>query len=408
MSFRNPTENVSPAARHNSGALPEQGKQPQFGARKIFYLLDSLNVGGTETQAVELACRLSARGHCITLGCLQARGPLFERVNRFNVRVCEFRPKGGIDSPGGFYQLLRLTAFLRREQFDVVHTHDLWSNLLGVPAAWLARVPAIISSRRDLSHFDWYQSWRRSWLRRIQNLSNVVLTNATPIRDSLIAEDEFAPEKLRVVHNGIDINRFSHELANRERLFPGAGDGKLVVLVANMHSDVKGHSSVIESAHSVVQEFPATRFVFVGDGEQRPAFERQVADLSLSESFIFLGHRDDIPAILAGCDVALLPSHAEGLSNAILEYMAAGLPTIASSVGGNAELVREGTTGLLVPPNDPQALAQALLRLLRAPDLAHRLGKDGHEFVERTFSFERLVKEVEELYRELLQGRSKA
>src|SRR5438270_1718552 len=229
MSFRNPTENVSPAARHNSGALPEQGKQPQFGARKIFYLLDSLNVGGTETQAVELACRLSARGHCITLGCLQARGPLFERVNRFNVRVCEFRPRGGIDSPGGFYQLLRLTAFLRREQFDVVHTHDLWSNLLGVPAAWLARVPAIISSRRDLSHFDWYQSWRRSWLRRIQNLSNVVLTNATPIRDSLIAEDEFAPEKLRVVHNGIDINRFRHELANRERLFPGVGDGKLVV-----------------------------------------------------------------------------------------------------------------------------------------------------------------------------------
>src|SRR5204862_1257341 len=116
--------------------------------------------------------------------CMRAQGPLLDRLRGTNVVVEEFYPKGGIDSPGGIYQLLRLTAFLRRGKFEVVHTHDLWSNLMGVPAARLAGVPAIISSQRDLSHFDWYQSKRRVWLRRIQNLSAVVLANANPIREA--------------------------------------------------------------------------------------------------------------------------------------------------------------------------------------------------------------------------------
>ena len=130
--------------------------------RRIFFLLDSLNVGGTETQAVELARRLDPADYEVTLGCLRARGPLLERLQNSTVSLREFHPNGGMDSPGGIYQLLRLTAFLRRGKFEVVHTHDLWSNLLGVPAARLAGVPAIISSRRDLAHFDWYQSKRQT------------------------------------------------------------------------------------------------------------------------------------------------------------------------------------------------------------------------------------------------------
>jgi glycosyltransferase involved in cell wall biosynthesis len=372
------------------------------GVRKIFYLLDSLSVGGTETQAVELACRLSVRGHRITLGCLRAHGPLLEKLNGFDVKVREFHPQGGIDSFGGIYQLLRLSAYLRRERFDVVHTHDLWSNLLGIPAAWLARVPARVSSRRDLSHFDWYQSSRRKWVRTIQNLSHLVLTNASAIRDSLIAEEGFNPTKVRVIHNGIDIQRFGRQGADRKQLFPDESGGKLVVLVGNMHSDVKGHDCLIESARFVVQEFPAARFVLPGDGERRPGFERQAAKLGLEHNFLFLGQRGDIPEILACCDIAVLPSKAEGLSNAILEYMAAGLPTIASRVGGSPELIRDGETGLLVPPCDPHALAEALLRLLRNPGVAYRLAKKGHEFVSQNFSFERLVEEVEDLYSELL------
>jgi glycosyltransferase involved in cell wall biosynthesis len=372
--------------------------------RKVFYLLDSLDVGGTETQAVELALRIPESGYEVTLGCLRARGPLLERLQGSQVAVREFHPQGGIDSPAGFYQLLRLSWFLRQAKFDIVHTHDLWSNLLGVPAARLAGVRAIVSSRRDLANFDWYQSKRRGWLRRIQNLGGAVLVNATPIRDALIAEDGFKPGKLRVIHNGVDIEKFHTSGEERDQLFPGVGKGKLIVLVGNMHTDVKGHPWLIACAPAVVHEFPSARFVLAGDGEQRPRFEEQVAKLALEQNFLFLGRRTDIPKILACCDIAVLPSRAEGLPNAVLEYMAAGLPTVASRVGGNGELIEDGVTGLLVPPEDSAALSDALLALLRDPELARRMAQSGQQFTIRNFSFERLVREVDELYSELLRG----
>lgn len=370
-------------------------------ARRVFYLVDSFDVGGTETQAVELALRMGAVGYEVTLGSLRAQGPLLERLRGTPVDVKEFHPQGGIDSPRGVYQLLRLSWFLRCGKFSVVHTHDLWSNLMGVPAARLAGVPVIVSSQRDLAHLDWYRGSRRVWLRRIQSLSSVVLANATPVRDALISAGGFPPEKLRVIHNGVDIKKFQVP-GEREVLFPGAGSCKLIVLVANMHSDVKGHPWLIASAPAVLREFPSTRFVFVGDGEARESFANQVRELSLSRNFLFLGHRRDVARILSSCDIAVLPSRAEGLPNAVLEYMAAGLPVVISRVGGNEELVEDGVTGLLVPAEDSAALSAALLRYLRNSEEASQMARRGREFVTRSFGFDRLAREVDELYSTLL------
>jgi L-malate glycosyltransferase len=389
-----PTAEATPAeAAHRSA-------QVQW--RKVFHLVDSLNVGGTETQAVELALRMPTSSYSITLGCLSAQGPLLDRLKGSSVRIEEFHPKGGLDSLRGFYEMLRLAAYLRRERFEVVHCHDLWSNLMGVPAARMARVPAIISSQRDLSHFDWYRGAKRTILRKIQGMSSVLLANATPIRDALVRDDGFPPSKLRVVHNGVDTSKFQRGVRDRERLFPGAGRGKLVVLVGNMHSDVKGHPWLIMASPAVLTEFPETCFIFVGDGEARTTFEGQVEALGISGAFRFLGSRNDVPDILASCDIALLPSKAEGLPNAVLEYMASGLPTIVSRVGGNPELVEDGVTGLLVPPEDSGALGDALLRLLRDEELATRIAANGRRMATQHFSFERLVREIDELYSELL------
>jgi glycosyltransferase involved in cell wall biosynthesis len=302
--------------------------------------------------------------------------------------------------------MLRLAAYLRRGRFEVVHCHDLWSNLMGVPAARMARVPAIISSQRDLSHFDWYRGAKRMILRKIQGMSSVLLANATPIRDALVREDGFSASKLRVVHNGVDTSKFQRGVRNREGLFPAVGRGKFVALVGNMHSDVKGHPWLIMAAPAVLKEFPETRFIFAGDGEVRPTFERQVEALGIRDAFRFLGSRNDVPDILASCDIAVLPSKAEGLPNAVLEYMAAGLPTIVSRVGGNPELVEEGVTGLLVPPQDSGALRDALLRLLRDEELASRIAANGRRMATQHFSFERLVREIDELYSDLLAKRT--
>jgi len=395
----------------NSSSTEVQAPCDQAAARpvvrRVFHLIDSFNVGGTETQAVELARRLPATGYEVTVGCLKREGPLEDRLQGTGIAIREFRSRGGIDSPSGLRQLLRMSWFLR--SFDIVHTHDLWSNLIGVPAARLAGIPAIVSSRRDLSHLEWYRGKRRVCLKWIQNLGGAVVTNAAPIRDVLLGEDGFDPRKVRVIHNGVDVAKFKSARKDRIRLFPDAGDGKLVVLVGNMHTDVKGHPWLIAAAPAVLEQFPDTRFVLVGEGEQRSHFEKQVRDLGFLQSFLFLGRRSDIPEILASCDIAVLPSRAEGLPNAVLEYMAAGLPVIASRVGGNAELVQDGVTGMLVPSEDSAALSAALLKLLSEPALSARLAQAGHEFTARNFSFERLVQDIDALYTELLsdKGRSR-
>jgi glycosyltransferase involved in cell wall biosynthesis len=378
---------------------------PPVARRKIFFLLDSLNVGGTEVQAVELAIRLNAARYDTTLGCLRARGPLLERLQGSAVSVQEFYPKGGFDSLHGMYQMFRLALFLRRGRFKFVHKHDLYANILGIPAAVLARVPVIISSQRDLAHLDLYKTRRRVWLRRLQKLSAAVLTNANAVREAVLAEGHFAPERVRVICNGVDMDRFSRGSRDRTWL-TSTGDGeKWIVLVGNMQSDVKGHPWLIAAAEAIVREFPATRFLLVGDGARRKDFEFQVAQLGLEKHFHFLGRRDDVPRILACCDIAVLPSRAEGLPNAILEYLSAGLPTVASRVGGNVEIIRENETGLLVPPEDSPALAQALLRLLRDSALAATLGKNGREFVAAEFSFQRMIEKTDQLYTELLHSR---
>jgi glycosyltransferase involved in cell wall biosynthesis len=388
---------------------PKQTVLPKLASthavRKVFFLVDSLNVGGTETQAVELALRMPDAGYEVTLGCLRAEGPLREKLVATPVRLMQFYPAGGIDSSGGIYQMLRLSWFLRRERFQIVHTHDLWSNLLGIPAAFLARVPVKVSGRRDLAHFEWYQGSRRKWLRRLLNLSDVILANASAIRDSLTVDDEFPLSKIRVIPNGIDVDKFKATSNNRELLFPGCADAPLVVLVGNMHTDVKGHPWVIGGASVVLREFPKTRFVFVGDGEQRGEFEKQVRQLGLGEHFVFLGRRSDITEILASCDVGILPSRTEGMSNALLEYMAAGLPVVASRVGGSSEIVQAGVTGLLIPPEDSPALGKAILKLLRDEKGTRKMGLAGQEFVAQNFSFERLVQNVDQLYTELLGGK---
>lgn len=373
--------------------------------RKIFYLVDSLNIGGTETQAVELARRMDPEKYDVTLACLRKEGPLLEKLKGSTVQVIEFHPKGGIDSPRGLYQLARMVRVLRRGRYDVVHAHDLWSNMIGVVAGKLAGVPVIVTSQRDLSHGDWYQGRRKKWLRRAQSASSAVLTNAKMIREGLVREEGLASNKVRVIYNGVDLEKFHSVPAMRAKLFPGAERAKLIVLVGNMHTDVKGHPTLIAAAPEVVSHFPQARFVLVGDGEKRKDFEAAAQSAGVAANCMFLGRRNDVADILAACDMAVLPSAAEGMPNAVLEYMAAGLPVIATAVGGNLEVIAEGANGLLLPPGDAAALARALSRLLSDDILSLRLARSGRALVEQKFSFERLTREVGELYEELLQAK---
>jgi glycosyltransferase involved in cell wall biosynthesis len=275
-----------------------------------------------------------------------------------------------------------------------------------VPAARLAHTPVIISSRRDLANWWWYTPQKRKILRRVQSLSTSVLANSEAVRDFLVKDDGFRADRIRVIRNAVDLGRFTRIPPDRERLFPGLGrDDKLVIIVANMNSLAKGHDHLIQAARIVCSLLPKTRFVLVGDGELRGRFEQQVRDLGLHQNFLFLGQRRDVPELLRCCDVSVLPSTGEGLPNVVLEAMAAGLPVVATRVGGTTEIIEDEQSGLLVPPGDSDALAHVILRLFQDPHLARELAHAGQERVRTQFNFDRLLANLEGFYRELLDAK---
>ena len=370
----------------------------QKGTRVLMFI-QSLELGGSETQCVEVARQLKAEGYGVAVGCLRAGGPLKARLDEAGLECVEFPVRTSLLRPNTILQMLKLVAFIRRRKFRIVHTNDLYSNLFAVPAAWLARVPVIISSRRDLARWWWYTPVRRKILRKVQGLSTKILVNSEAVRQDLLIKDGFAPHRIHVVYNGIGTKKFVLAKADREKLLPGiASSHKLIIMVANMHAGAKGHGDLIEAAGTVRETCPEARFLLAGDGEMRPLFEDQVRTLGLAEIFVFLGHRTDIPQLLSCCDIGVLASKSEGLPNAVLEYMAAGLPVIATTVGGVPEIIENEVHGLLIPPENPAALSRAILRLLKDPQLRERLGKAGRERVRARFTFSEVLASLRQIY----------
>src|SRR6266567_2065966 len=386
------------AAQEDESDMNRATSSSQNGTRVLMFI-QSLELGGSETQCVEVARQLKAEGYRVSVGCMRADGPLKARLNESGLECVEFPVRASLLRPKAALQMLKLVAFIHRRKFEVVHTNDLYSNLFAVPAAWLARVPVIISSRRDLARWWWYTPVRCKILRKVQELSTWILVNSKAVRQELMTRDGFDAERIRVVYNGIDEEKYTQVTINREEVLPGTSSKeKLIIMVANMHVGVKGHSDLIEAARTVRQIWPEARFLLAGDGEMRPFFEDQVKAAGLERTFAFLGHRTDIPALLSCCDIGVLASRSEGLPNAILEYMAAALPVVATAVGGVPEIIENEESGLLVPPENPTALSAAILRVLKDDELRKRLGKAGRERVLADFNFTRVIGNLKHLY----------
>jgi glycosyltransferase involved in cell wall biosynthesis len=368
---------------------------------KIFHFIHSLGVGGSERQMYEVALRLAQKGHEVAIGCMRLTASEMEKAASVGLKATEFSPKGTLLGPSGLAAMFRLMRFLRKGHFQVVHTHDLYSNLLGVPAAWLARTPVIISSRRDLASWWWYTPTRRRILRWIQTRSDRVLANSEAVKRFLIEEDGFKPERICVVANGVQVDDFRAVKAERAEVLPDIETHRTVIIhVANMHIHDKGHLYLIEAAREICRQRPDVVFVLVGDGELREEFESKVKEYRLDKNFRFLGRRSDIPQLLAVSDCAVLVSLAEGLPNAVLEYLAAGKPVIATAVGGVPEIIRHGINGLLIPPADTGAIRQAILDLVRDTGLRARLAANGQADVRSHFGYDTVIRRLEHLYRD--------
>lgn len=239
-------------------------------------------------------------------------------------------------------------------------------------------------------------------MRRIHLLATHVIANSEAAKRLLVEDFRIPAERVHVLHNGLDFEQFAQARGDRRRVHPKlAPEAKLILNVANMNSEIKGHGVLIEAARLVSATMPEARFAFVGDGLLRPHLEERVRALGLQGHIYFLGPRKDVPEILASGDVFAFSSLAEGLPNAVLEAMAVGLPVVATRVGGIPEIIRDGASGLLVPPNDPQALAKAILRVLSDPALAAKLACASQARARSQFSFDRLIEDLEKRYSRL-------
>jgi glycosyltransferase involved in cell wall biosynthesis len=296
--------------------------------------------------------------------------------------------------------LTRFARELRRAQTSVFHMHLNWA--LGcryaTTAALAARVPAVVATAHlcspvsDVRFGGIRQRLRTALVDRYVAVSRGMtgcLRNTLGIPDA----------KIRVIQNGIDVAAFRRPCDPAVRAFLSDGTNRPVVFTpARLHSQ-KGHIYLLEAAVHV----PDALFVFAGDGEERARLEDRARQLHIADRVRFLGNRQDVPALLACCDVFVLPSLYEGLPLSVLEAMAAGRPVVATSISGTDEAVIDGVTGLLVPPADPGALASALNRLLTDSELAARLASAGRAAVDEKFSSDVMVRSTAQLYEELLE-----
>jgi glycosyltransferase involved in cell wall biosynthesis len=361
----------------------------------------SFHIGGTEVQVLELLRGLPS-SYRLQVGVLEGVGPLMGSLQQLGFTPEEFPLNGSLMRPGTAWQVLRLARWLQRNRVQLVHVHDFYSTMLVVPAAKLAGTKVLVG-RLDLAH--WHGPARRAVYSRLTRLADHVVANAEAIRRMVVEEEGVPASRVSVIHNGLDLPRF--EARVREGLqapVPDTGGAPVVVHVANMNHPVKRQEDLLLALAMLRHDGQRLHAFLVGDGPRRQELERRAAELGVADCAHFLGHRRDVPALYARATLGVLCSTAEGMSNAVMEGMAAGLPMVVTAVGGNTDLVVDGERGRVVEPQRPAQLAQAIRQLLTSPEKAREMGAAARDFVRRELSLERLVHRHDALYRGMVQS----
>jgi glycosyltransferase involved in cell wall biosynthesis len=365
------------------------------------YVVDHLKIGGAQTHLVQVLSRLD-RDRFVPMVCaLKADGELRGVLEGMGVPVFD----GGLGRTlmgwGGARVLLRLAGLLRRERVDVAHSYLFHPNVLAPIAGRLAGVRAAVVSKRSL---DRYPSPIRRYACRVGNaLADRITVNAEAIGRFVRSEEGCRAEKMVLIPNGVSDDTLNASFdGRRKRAELGlAPDGHVVGAVSRL-AWKKGIRYLLEAAPQVLESVPDASFVIAGDGPLREELEAQAGALGIRDRVVFLGSRRDGLELLSAFDVFVLPSVIEGMSNALLEAMAMGLPVVATGVGGNMEVVADGRTGFLVPPGDPDPMAAAIVKLLHAPEMGREMGAAGRRLVRENYRVDVMVRRIEGLYETLL------
>jgi glycosyltransferase involved in cell wall biosynthesis len=368
----------------------------------VLHLVHRFNIGGAERQFTE-RLRRHPDGFAPVVACLELSGAMLDLVRALGHLPIVFPLRGSLLRPNTVLQVSRMAKLIRDRGVKLVHSTDFNTNLLGLAAARLAGVRCIVS-RLDLGHprygFSKLHREAEKWSARH---ADMVVANAEAVRRVCIEEEGCRPERVLVVRNGLDLSRFDAQGAEGLKAPLPIPEGAPFVAVIGNLWPVKGHRMLVEAVGKLAGKLPGWRFLCAGDGAERPWLMRRIAELGLEDRVLLIGHRLDVPAVLKRARAAALCSSAEGLSNALMEAMAASLPLVATRVGGNPELVRDGENGFLVPSGDAAALATRLLDLLGGePRRAVEMGLRGRARIETELTLEAMARGHRDLYRRAL------
>jgi glycosyltransferase involved in cell wall biosynthesis len=356
----------------------------------IAIVLSSFDSGGTERQMTELIRRLDPRRFAVHVVCFRRRGAWLPAVEAAAASITEV-PLTSFRHLSTARHLARFARWCREREIALVHACDIYANIFALPAAALARVPVRIGSRRGIAN----PSGTRGLMalqRAACTCAHRVVANSHAAAQCLVGEG--APAwKVRTIANGIDLDVF--------RPAPRRDRRRVITTVANLRSG-KGHEVLLHAFRQVLEYEPDARLNLVGDGDLRPRLEQLARTLRISSAVAFLGEQRNVAGCLEQSDLFAFPSFMEASPNAVIEAMAAGLPIVATNVGGIPELIEDGRNGLLVPPGDPSAMATALLRLMEDDVRASDLAEAARRTVEARYSFKQMVTAFEALYLEEL------
>lgn len=366
---------------------------PQDRTLRLLLVVDSLEVGGAERHVADLALALAGEGHDVEVAC-SVTGALAEPLEGAGVRVRALTRslvKRRI-SPAYAAKIRRI---VRNERFDLVHAHIYSSAVAAAIATLGSGTPLVITEHTEAlwqgKTARFFSGWASRRARRIIAVSSV-------IRDRLIERDRVAPERITVIPNAVTPGPGGGADADP---LPDLGDGPVVGIVARLQPE-KGVENFVKAAARVAGSVPEASFIVVGDGPLRDELPALAERLGVRGRIHFLGTRSDVGALMGLMDVIAAPSLSEGAPLVTLEAMAAGVPVVASNVGGIPDQIRHRQEGLLVPPGDAGSLADAILDLLRDPALARALGEAAQRRATSEFAHERMVARVEGVYRSAL------
>lgn len=381
------------------------------GRVRVLRVIARLNIGGPAIHATLLHERLNRARFQSTLitGTEEANEGNYLALHGRSADVeiipglgREIRPLHDVQT------LWRLVALMRRLRPHIVHTHTAKAGAVGRAAAILAGVPIVVHTYHGHVLRGYFSPAKTAVYRAIERglawRTNRLLAVTMRVRDELLALGVGEAAQYRAVPLGFDLAPLLAAERRRGELRAelGLGDAPLVGIVARL-VPIKAHEVFLAAAARVRHQLPSARFLIVGDGELRAALERQTADLGLGDAVRFLGWRADIDKLYADIDVVALTSRNEGSPVALIEAMAAGVPVVSTDVGGVADVVQHGVSGLLAPMDDDAAVADHILALLAAPETRRTMGQHGRTKVGATYDAGRLVHDIETLYDELLR-----